>query len=385
MNTTAPDIPPLHEFNDYYFDAEGNELPNYTRELLPTPEEEAEFRLQRRQKFLVKRYYLWNQQNIQRSKTSAYSLLPHRRAKKQFNPIAEGTLFQDSLDLASLHYTAGEPIEASIEPYREAIHWFGREHVGYHEYLTSPPDFDPATDNIIHNPSPIHFDDREEFQQALRVVCFGQLLGQGDLVRQAVEWLSKWRNEDVVYERLISPALNGDIGDTLEYFHAKPYEPLEEAQCAAEDGDKAKASALIKTYLGQWYRAFKGAVWHDGHLVAEKDFMPYFGYWSFEAAWTVVMYDLDDSSFADHLVYPKDLVTWARKNNCLDRVRQQAKVAPPTRLRCPGGESCPKAGYWFTPAQEKSRRRFSSGERMPVIERAGWGATIWYWDEIQSD
>jgi hypothetical protein len=385
MNTAVSDIPPLYEFNDYYFDADGDELPNYTRELVPTPEEEAEFRLQRRQKFLVKRYYLWNEQTILRDSIDASYLLPHRRAKGQLNPIAQSTLFQENLNLASLRYTAGEPIETLIDPYREAIQWLGRWHVGFHEYLTSPPDFDPATDDIIDNPSPIHFDVLEEFQQALRVVCLGQLLGHGDLVRQAVDWMSKWRNEDIVYERLIGPALQGETSGIDEYFHENPYSPLEEAQCAAEDGEKAKASALIKTYLGQWYRAFKGAVWHDGHLLATKHQMPYWGYWSFEAAWTVVMYDLDDSSFADHLVYPKDLVAWARKNNSLDRVRQQTKIAPPLRLRCPGGESCPNAGYWFTPAKEQSRRRFASGELMPVIERAGWGATIWYRDEIQGD
>lgn len=53
------------------------------------------------------------------------------------------------------------------------------------------------------------------------------------------------------------------------------------------------------------------------------------------------------------------------------------------RLRCEGGQPCPQAGFWSTPAQTDSRRRFEAGELMPVIENSAWGATIWYWDEAQ--
>ena len=52
------------------------------------------------------------------------------------------------------------------------------------------------------------------------------------------------------------------------------------------------------------------------------------------------------------------------------------------RLRCEAGGPCPRAGYWFTPARDHSRRRFAQGETMPAIA-SDYGATIWQWDEKQ--
>jgi hypothetical protein len=36
----------------------------------------------------------------------------------------------------------------------------------------------------------------------------------------------------------------------------------------------------------------------------------YTGYWSFESALMVKLWDIDDSSFRDHPHYPGDLVHW---------------------------------------------------------------------------
>jgi hypothetical protein len=53
-----------------------------------------------------------------------------------------------------------------------------------------------------------------------------------------------------------------------------------------------------------------------------------------------------------------------------------------TRLRVEGGEFCPQAGYWFTPAKSDSRRHFKEGELMPVFD-SDYGSTIWQWDPNQ--
>lgn len=52
------------------------------------------------------------------------------------------------------------------------------------------------------------------------------------------------------------------------------------------------------------------------------------------------------------------------------------------RLRCEAGETCPREGFWFTPAQANSRRRFKQGEVMPAVS-GSYGATIWQWDDRQ--
>ncbi len=53
------------------------------------------------------------------------------------------------------------------------------------------------------------------------------------------------------------------------------------------------------------------------------------------------------------------------------------------RLRVEGGEFCPQAGYWFTPAKSDSRRHFKDGELMPVFD-SDYGSTVWQWDPNQT-
>ncbi|GAA5185807.1 hypothetical protein GCM10025771_42600 [Niveibacterium umoris] len=48
-------------------------------------------------------------------------------------------------------------------------------------------------------------------------------------------------------------------------------------------------------------------------------------------------------------------------------------------LRCPGGEPCPQAGWWSTPAKADSRRHFVLGEVMPSL-KSDYGYTIWQFE-----
>ena len=89
-----------------------------------------------------------------------------------------------------------------------------------------------------------------------------------------------------------------------------------------------------------------------------------------------MLWDIDDSSYRDHLVYPKDLADWAREH--------RAEVLPSGPDRTTGGELCLRAGWWFTPALKGSRRYFKHGEVMPVIEGGDYGSTFWQWDVDQS-
>ncbi|OJA59338.1 type VI immunity family protein [Burkholderia ubonensis] len=55
----------------------------------------------------------------------------------------------------------------------------------------------------------------------------------------------------------------------------------------------------------------------------------------------------------------------------------------PTRQSVRGGNPCPEAGWWHTPAKAGSRRYFEVGEIMPVIEGSSWGTTNWHWSPSQ--
>jgi hypothetical protein len=57
-----------------------------------------------------------------------------------------------------------------------------------------------------------------------------------------------------------------------------------------------------------------------------------------------------------------------------------AVSSAPAVTRCEGGQPCPQAGYWWTPAREDSRQHFTQGEIMPQYPGSAYGATIWQWD-----
>lgn len=73
-------------------------------------------------------------------------------------------------------------------------------------------------------------------------------------------------------------------------------------------GSPEERPALIKAYLNAWYKLIDYA---DFHLM---DTDAYIGYWCWEAALVVKLYNIDDSSFIDHEYYPKDLVHWQDNN-----------------------------------------------------------------------
>ena len=50
------------------------------------------------------------------------------------------------------------------------------------------------------------------------------------------------------------------------------------------------------------------------HERIKHAYSSYVGYWAFSAAAFTYLYDIDDSGYRDELVYPKDLVDYARKS-----------------------------------------------------------------------
>lgn len=59
--------------------------------------------------------------------------------------------------------------------------------------------------------------------------------------------------------------------------------------------------------------------------------------------------------------------------------------AEPSKRRpnVPGGNACPEAGWWFTPAQTGSRQYFKQGAVMPSV-CGDYGLTFWQWSPDQS-
>jgi hypothetical protein len=79
------------------------------------------------------------------------------------------------------------------------------------------------------------------------------------------------------------------------------------------------------------------------------------------------------------MVYPGDLVAWAREHPHLSTPADEELGS----RRTLAGQSCPRSGFWFTPAKASRRRHFNAGEVMPDAG-GDYGVTIWQWDEHQN-
>jgi len=198
-----------------------------------------------------------------------------------------------------LRYTAGEDIsslgfflEALVEAYEQYQHALGRYH----------GEADIAPLNI----QDLVF----EYQEFVQVVSFCVLLHRHDLLSRFVRLMDRagLSAQDVLYEDLLKKCLP-DRFEVDEYYHDL-YEPLVEAVYA---GTPDEASRLLADYCSGWYGAFANLsnYWHDTHLTMTETDGAYFGYWALEAAGIAYLYDIDDSA-VDHMVYPRDLVEYAR-------------------------------------------------------------------------
>ena len=265
---------------------------------------------------------------------------------------------QDALSALIIRYTAGEPIESLIHPLEKVI-------LNFERYQQALADYEQVA-----NISPLAIDDWPgEYEEAVQVISLCILLHRADLLERFVALLDNagYAGEDTLYEDLLRKVLP-NRKDLDEWYH-DIYTPLIRAIYAPS---KEEASALLKLYCDQWYSAFedKQTNWHDTHLDIDGDRGSYYGYWAFEAAAIAFLYDIDDSE-VDHMVYPKDLVAYARNFSSPSNSTQTGRIE--------SGQPCPKAGYWFTPAQANSRRAFKQGEIMPAFDGSRWGATLWYW------
>jgi len=341
---------------------------------------EAEFRARRRQKYLTAKYFELNQKELAHSIARSVKYLPIRKAEGDLEPFGEGGIFKNHLKLLRLHYTAGEPIEALVPLYSEAIKWLRTWHeadVVHVRHLAKEFNKDLRLDM-----TPVEFDDLFHFQLALDVVSLGILLGQASLIGEAAQLMQSARHTDMLYETLLERLVPDPDTEITRFIHNQPYATLLKAVYEAETPEEE--SAFVKKYLEGWYKAFEGLPWHNGHSVVTDEYSNYEGYWAFEAAAICVLYDIDDSSFHDHIVYPKDLADWARKHKVLERLGPSGSGTDGTpTLRCESGQPCPQSGFWLSPAQLGSRRHFQAGELMPNLG-GDYGVTIWQWDANQS-
>lgn len=96
--------------------------------------------------------------------------------------------------------------------------------------------------------------------------------------------------------------------------------------------------------------------------------------------------DIDDSSI-DHIVYPKDLVAYAKKL-CADGRRtstDKGHACPPCSACAPCPVKSSASPVSVTPPAlkgETGRRYFKAGDRLPDTAYSNWGEVIRYFEAV---
>ncbi|WP_456282646.1 DUF1911 domain-containing protein [Cupriavidus sp. JZ107] len=233
--------------------------------------------------------------------------LPKHIAKSKPSGLMTSTRRRlwDILDWMSLLYSSGAPVSHIAEAWPHAIRWaeeYGQFHADYHA--------SPDADNYVTPHATLR--DEEYWIVALRMVCFGILSGFGRDMPRVMAFLD-YGNEDMgvrdgLIERLVAPFVADRGPPPSEATRHLPYRKL----FKAFDASPGERPALMATYLNEWCHASRREPYVDQHGEADVSF---YGYWSWEAAATTVVLDIDDSSYRDMAFYPGDWVDYARSES----------------------------------------------------------------------
>jgi hypothetical protein len=315
---------------------------------------------ERRQQFLSQAYFGSKNQGWQETIRRWSNELPFGDSIEEQKSLAAADVADYSFKLLVLFYTAGLPIEQLRDQLDIVI-------AAYEKYAIALREYEQSSTYPVLGLQYI-----DEFEQIVQLIGLAYLLHRRDLIPRIHSFIagSAYDGVDAMYEELISHALP-DRPYLENWYHQKPYIHLLNATDLESAAEK---SGQLKEYCLAWYPAMTEAPWHNSHLNMTETDGAYFGYWAFEAGAIAYLYNIDDSEI-DHMVYPKDLVAFAREF--------EAEPEKFTRGRCPSKESCPQSGYWFTPAKADSRALFKQGDVMPDYPDSSYGATIWYWDQNQ--
>lgn len=307
-----------------------------------------------RQPFATKAYFQRAISILEEWNSDIFGYFLNPNISDQDKSIDATRLCTNSYDLISCTYTDGQSPE-QITPRLDAL-------VSAYEKKRALSIISYGSDEVCAG-----FGESDDYEKFLQTLSLCILLGRGELIpRLAAIFDRDNKGQDAIYETLLSFYDDSRVRtDDLLFKH--PFAGLLKVIRAATPKE---ASKLLDKYCKDWYPAFKKAPWYDSHLSIDGDDGSYSGYWAFEAGAIAFLFNIDDSQI-DHMVYPKDLVAYARHFTPPSGSTQIGRVE--------AGQPCPHAGYWFTPAQANSRRHFQQGEIMPCFTGSSWGDTLWYW------
>jgi hypothetical protein len=312
----------------------------------------SDFNKNRRQKFLSEKDYFEEEDSYRNGIFSRYSSLASDKPKA---PGADSRLrwaiASKSLQLLLLNYTAGRPIEDLKAQFPEIIERFNV----YVNQAVSPRSKTPP-ENVADT---FEITQLDAYVYVFWLLALCKLLGHPEFIPTVMTWVDKThkynRGRDGLFENVVQMLTGTHVEAPRVVLHPAPYRSLASATVRAPD----ERAALVKEFVEGWYKGMKPTYWYGAHTDGL-----YFGYWCLEAALVTVLWDIDDSSYRDNLVYPKDLVDYARQQQAIAR----AAEAPKPHISRKTGERCPYAGRWGvleSPGAFVQERIFKEGDIFP--------------------
>lgn len=265
-----------------------------------------------------------------------------------------------SVDLLALGYSAGANL-ASLRAFYPSIvdAWITHENF-HHAYDQSPlgESSTAATYALL----------GDAFEVVNRMVCFGILLGWGNLlphVARIIEYKNPYM--DGMLERMLSYYVSGRDTSIAKCTRHLPYFKT----LKIFNAPPAARSEMMAEYLDDWYVASRREWYHDSHTRGRV----FKGYWSWEAAAITFLLDIDDSSYRAAEFYPADLVDFARRVK-LDEASADRLDVDAKERRMKAGDACPKSRTWQSIDIPSTTKVFSEGEIAPDLG-SRYGLTVW--------
>lgn len=310
----------------------------------------SDFDLTRRQRFLGEDYFDWLLASLTDNITRwADRLTPIGDTEDERKALTRGIVASDTYKRFLLNYTGGMEIQllrSELETVVEAFESHAAAIRVFEADSTQPP---------------LAFSDIGDYESVMQLIGFCYLLHRRDLLPRVIEMFDPaYRGKDTLYEDLLAYEFEGRV-DVDSWYHDVPYRPL---VFSLYRDTKEESVDDVSEYLDGWYQGMAAAPWHDGHLDAHKNGNGnYVGYWAVEAATVAFLRQLDDSSFRDHLLYPKDLIDFAR--NFKEGAAHETSTPGPVTVRT--GQVCPETGVWKAQGHNVPGVMVTQGERMPDV------------------
>lgn len=270
------------------------------------------FKEQRRQQFLDEALYQKSREQQMRllegQRNNLSSVIKDEGEGSDSAEVYSAFVYHEKFWLWMLDYTAGVNLDELAIRFSEVVDEFIEWHrINLLYRATLKEEFKDRQVEI--DVSPVDFTNQLHYQDVLQLLGVAILIRDSQSVRRIIKAMDSNRYRDALYEYLVVDFVEDPRDNFNEIIHNKP--PYQLLVNIFFEEDDESALRLLNQYLKNWYKHQKGFRWFDAHLSVIDDASTYYGYWAFEAGAVAYILDLDDSN-VEHMIYPKDLVAYAR-------------------------------------------------------------------------